>query len=61
VDFILKNKQVIALEVKTGASEKTSGMASFKNHYHPDKMLLIDNQGLTWQDFLMMDPIGCFD
>ena len=60
VDFVIKNKEVIALEVKTGASQKTSGMMAFKKQYSPDKLLLIDHSGLKWQEFLQMNPEALF-
>ena len=45
---------MIGIEVKSGFTENTSGMAAFKKKFHPDKILLIGNTGLTWQAFLQM-------
>lgn len=54
VDFVIEQKQLIGIEVKSGATENTSGMAAFKKKIHPDKILLIGNTGLTWKAFLQM-------
>lgn len=60
VDFVLKQKQLIGIEVKSGAVQKTSGMAAFKKKFNPDKVLLIENTGLTWQEFLKTKPADLF-
>jgi predicted AAA+ superfamily ATPase len=60
VDFVLEQKQLIGIEVKSGALQKTSGMADFKKKFNPDKMLLVGNTGLTWQEFLKMKPLDLF-
>lgn len=54
VDFVIEQKQLIGIEVKSGSTENTSGMAAFKKKFNPDKILLIGNIGLTWQAFLQM-------
>ena len=54
VDFVIEQKQLIGMQVKSGSTENTSGMAAFKKKFHPDKMLLIGNAGLPWQAFLQM-------
>jgi predicted AAA+ superfamily ATPase len=62
VDFVLEQKQlIIGIEVKSGAAQKTSGMAAFKKKFNPDKVLLVGNMGLTWQEFLKMKPINLFE
>jgi predicted AAA+ superfamily ATPase len=61
VDFILvyKNK-VIGLEVKSGSIRYTSGIEAFKQRYNPEKVLLVGNSGIPWQDFLAIDPAELF-
>jgi len=54
VDFVIDQKQLIGIEVKSGTTQNTSGMAAFKKKFNPDKILLIGNTGLTWQAFLQM-------
>ena len=61
VDFIMEQKQLIGIEVKTGAAEKTSGMAAFKKKFNPGKVLLVGNSGLSWQEFLKMKPMDLFE
>jgi predicted AAA+ superfamily ATPase len=61
VDFVIERKgKVIGLEVKSGAAGSTSGMTAFKNKFNPDKILLIGNGGLPWQDFLKLNPASLF-
>jgi uncharacterized protein len=54
VDFVIDQKQLIGIEVKSGTTQNTSGMAAFKKKFSPHKILLIGNTGLTWQAFLQM-------
>jgi len=60
VDFVMEQKQLIGIEVKSGAVQKTSGMAAFKKKFNPNKILLIGNTGLTWQEFLKTKPADLF-
>jgi predicted AAA+ superfamily ATPase len=60
VDFVIEQKQLIGIEVKSGSTENTSGMAAFKKKFHPDKILLIGNSGLTWQAFLQINSKELF-
>ena len=61
VDFVLeKNKKIVALEIKSGATQKASGMTAFQKHFRPEKVLLIGNTGLPWQTFLQMNPMELF-
>ena len=61
VDFVIERKgKVIGLEIKSGTAGSTSGMTAFKNKFNPDKILLIGNAGLPWQDFLKINPASLF-
>ena len=61
VDFVIERKgKVIGLEVKSGAAGSSSGMTAFKKKFNPDKVLLIGNAGLPWQDFLKINPASLF-
>jgi uncharacterized protein len=60
VDFVIKQKQLIGIEVKSGSRQKTSGMAFFQKKFNPDKVLLVGNSGLSWQEFLKMKPSELF-
>ncbi len=53
IDFVLEKKgKVIGLEVKSGATQKARGIESFKKQHEPDKVLLVGNSGIPWQEFL---------
>jgi predicted AAA+ superfamily ATPase len=61
VDFVLEKKgKVIGLKVKSGVTQSTSGISAFKKAFSPDKVLLIGNSGLPWQEFLKINPIELF-
>ena len=61
VDFVLEHKgRTIGLEIKSGATQKASGMAAFHKKYKPDKVLLVGTQGLPWQEFLRIKPLELF-
>ena len=58
VDFVMdKKEKVIGMEIKSGVRGSTTGMAAFQKKFNPDKTLLIGNTGLTWQEFLQMNPV----
>ncbi len=57
VDFVLrKGEEIVAIEVKSSFSRKTKGMQVFDERFKPNKMLMIGNSGLKWQEFLEIDP-----
>lgn len=61
VDFVLERKgKVIGLEVKSSAAKPTAGMSVFQTRFHPDKVLLIGGTGLSWQEFLKINPAALF-
>ena len=61
VDFVIEQKQLIGIEVKSGTTQNTSGMAAFKKKFSPHKILLIGNTGLPWQAFLQMKKGDLFN
>ncbi|MCA6515745.1 MAG: ATP-binding protein [Chitinophagaceae bacterium] len=60
VDFVIEQKKLIGIEVKSGAVHNTSGMAAFKKKFNPDKLVVIGNTGLPLQEFLLMKPEELF-
>ena len=61
VDFVLEKRgKVIGLEVKSGSGSTTSGMQVFQNQFKPDKILLVGDSGLPWQEFLNINPAQLF-
>jgi uncharacterized protein len=61
VDYVVTyNKQVIALEVKSGKIGKLSGLGAFDKKFKPEKSLLIGDAGIYWQEFLQMNVLDLF-
>jgi predicted AAA+ superfamily ATPase len=61
VDFILEYRnKVLAIEVKSGFSDKTRGIKEFSSRYHPDKVLLVGPSGLALEEFLSINPRDLF-
>ncbi len=61
IDFVLENKgKIIGLEVKSGIKQLAKGMEIFKKEFVPDRMILIGDKGLPWQEFLRINPIKLF-
>jgi hypothetical protein len=61
VDFVLEKRgKIVAVEVKSNASGKNKGIEVFKNKFKPDKIYLINNSGLSWQEFLKINPVELF-
>jgi uncharacterized protein len=60
VDFVIEQKKVIGIEVKSGVSGSETGMSAFQKKFNPDKVLMIGKSGLPLQDFLKINPISLF-
>ncbi|MCF6358622.1 MAG: ATP-binding protein [Draconibacterium sp.] len=61
VDFVLEYKhRIIGLEVKSGSSKVTKGMVEFDKLFRPHKTYLISQNGLSWQEFLKINPVELF-
>lgn len=61
VDFVIESHgRSIGIEVKSGHSEKTKGMAAFQQQYAPVKTLLVGETGIPWQEFLKFNPMELF-
>jgi len=61
VDFVLEMQGIlVGLEVKSGATQKASGMAAFRKKKNPHKTYLIGQQGIAWQEFLTINPVALF-
>jgi len=56
VDFVIRDQQVVGIEVRTATSKATKGMDSFIKKFQPGKILLVGDSGLGWKDFLKMNP-----
>jgi predicted AAA+ superfamily ATPase len=61
VDFVLVYKgKVVALEVKSGYTERRAGMEQFRKLYPDARVLLVGRQGIRWEEFIMIDPLQLF-
>lgn len=61
VDFVVKyGDKLMALEVKAGQAKYTKGMAKFVKLFGPDKVILIGEEGIRWEDFLRINPLELF-
>jgi predicted AAA+ superfamily ATPase len=56
VDFVLvRDKDILALEVKSGRIRGRSGLEQFNKEYPHARVMLIGSTGMPWQEFLKMD------
>lgn len=56
VDFVLvRDKHILALEVKSGRIRGRSGLERFRKEYPHARVMLIGDSGMPWQEFLRMD------
>ncbi|MEM6633542.1 MAG: ATP-binding protein [Bacteroidota bacterium] len=61
VDFVLSNRsQVIGIEVKSKVAKKKRGMKAFQRVFDPQKVILISDTSLPWQEFLSINPKDLF-
>ena len=61
VDFILEKRgKIIAIEVKSNSGANTKSLNTFKNKYNTEKIYLLNNKGLSWQEFLRISPDELF-
>lgn len=61
VDFILEKRgEIIAIEVKSNDSEKSKGLEIFRKKFKTEKIYLISNRGLSWKEFLRINPVELF-
>lgn len=57
IDFVISSgKRVVGIEVKSGKSQKISGAAAFRKEYPNAKLIVIENNGLSWKELLRMNP-----
>lgn len=61
IDFVLEKKgKVVGIEVKSGATKRANGMDAFRKMHQPDKVLLISDSGMPWQQFVKIMPSTLF-
>ena len=60
VDFIIqKGDKYIAVEVKI-SHDKITGLNKFRSKFKPHKVYQLGGEGLTWQEFLTINPRDLF-
>ena len=61
VDFVLRyHDKIIGIEVKSGSNFQKRGMDAFNKMFNPNKVLLVGENGIPWQEFLKINPIELF-
>ena len=61
VDFILrKNNSLIAIEVKSNAEKKTSGLDKFRQQFSPKSAFIVGDGGISPEEFLSMNIKNLF-
>lgn len=61
VDYIMEyNNKIISIEVKSSVSKSSKGLYEFKKRYNPHKSLIIEKNGLQWNDLIKIDPRELF-
>lgn len=62
IDFVLEyDGMIIGLEVKSGKIKTNAGMFTFQKQFDPEKILLVGDDGLPWQEFLQINPVDLFE
>ena len=57
IDYVVaKGADIRAIEVKSGASKKLSGLARFQSQYPEAKSLIIGGPGIPLEEFFSTDP-----
>ena len=61
IDFIVqKGNDLAALEVKSGSGKRKNSLDRFRKLYPAVKVILIGEGGISWQNFLSIDPVEIF-
>jgi len=61
IDFVLSDGgKTIGIEVTTAFKHRKSGISAFLKTHHPDKVLTVGPEGISWQEFIKFDPKGLF-
>ncbi|MBQ6047712.1 MAG: ATP-binding protein [Bacteroidales bacterium] len=61
VDFILRKKgSVVAIEVKSNAEKRTSGLEAFSEQFNPKLSLIVGDGGISAEEFLTLSPHKLF-
>lgn len=62
VDYVIqKGQKIVALEIKSGRTQKWSGLDRFKQKHPAARIVMIGNNGIPWQTFIGEDPVNLLD
>ncbi|MEP6795196.1 MAG: ATP-binding protein [Saprospiraceae bacterium] len=61
VDFVITDgNKTIGIELTTAFKHRRSGINAFIKAHHPDKVLTVSSDGISWQEFIRIDPKTLF-
>jgi len=61
VDFIVEyDNKILSIEVKSSVNKSSKGLYEFKKRYSPHKSIIIEKDGLCWNEFIKIDPRELF-
>ena len=61
VDYVIeKGNDIVALEVKSGKDSTNIGMSLFNEDFHPRGLYTIGTDGISFEQFLCMNPADLF-
>ena len=62
VDFIVvKDGELVAIEVKSGKKASQKGLIGFESKFHPIHSYIVGTDGIPLEEFLTIPPIRLFD
>ncbi len=57
IDFVFSDgNKTIGIEVTTASKHKRTGINAFTKTQHPDNVVIIGTDGISWQEFIRSDP-----
>jgi len=61
VDYVIeKGNKIIAIEVKSGKDSVNKGLDLFDREFHPSGLFLVGTDGISFENFLSMNPVELF-
>ena len=62
VDYVIeKGEKIIAIEVKSGKDSINKGLDIFNREFHPSGLFLVGTDGISFDNFLSMNPVELFN
>lgn len=61
VDFVIeKDHKILGIEVKSGYANRVKGKGAFQKQYPDAKTIVLEQSGVSWEEFLKMNPAQLF-